>query len=73
VSEALGLQAAALGDDRIGRALDAIAPELDRIVGSAALSRPGYSIFLPSTQPNHHDQPIPGTLACAKDGAGGGV
>jgi hypothetical protein len=34
VSEALGIQAAALGDDRIGRALDAITPELDGIMGS---------------------------------------
>lgn len=34
VDEAFGIEAAALGDDRIARALDAIAPELDRIVGS---------------------------------------
>ncbi|MGH3798492.1 MAG: DUF4277 domain-containing protein [Pseudonocardiaceae bacterium] len=34
VDEALGVEAAALNDDRIGRALDAIAPELDHIVGS---------------------------------------
>jgi transposase len=35
VQETLGIDPAALGDDRIARALDAIAPELDRIVGSA--------------------------------------
>ncbi|MBB5156528.1 IS1634 family transposase [Saccharopolyspora phatthalungensis] len=34
VEEVLGIDPAALNDDRIGRALDAIAPELDRIVGS---------------------------------------
>jgi transposase len=34
VDEAFGIEAAALNDDRIARALDAIAPELDRIVGS---------------------------------------
>jgi transposase len=34
VEEAFGIEAAALNDDRIARALDAIAPELDRIVGS---------------------------------------
>jgi len=34
VEQALGIEAAALNDDRIARALDAIAPELDRIVGS---------------------------------------
>src|SRR6266540_4636203 len=34
VEEVFGIEAAALNDDRIGRALDAIAPELERIVGS---------------------------------------
>ncbi|MDQ3576704.1 MAG: IS1634 family transposase [Actinomycetota bacterium] len=34
VSEVYGIDPAALNDDRIGRALDAIAPELDHIVGS---------------------------------------
>jgi transposase len=34
VEEVFGIEAAALNDDRIARALDAIAPELDRIVGS---------------------------------------
>jgi hypothetical protein len=34
VEEAFGIDPAALNDDRIARALDAIAPELDRIVGS---------------------------------------
>jgi transposase len=34
VNEALGIEASALNDDRIARALDAIASELDRIVGS---------------------------------------
>lgn len=33
VEETLGIDPAALNDDRIARALDAIAPELDRIVG----------------------------------------
>lgn len=37
VDEAFGLEAAALNDDRIARALDAIAPELDRIVGSVGV------------------------------------
>ncbi|MBB5155134.1 IS1634 family transposase [Saccharopolyspora phatthalungensis] len=34
VEEVLGIDPARLNDDRIARALDAIAPELDRIVGS---------------------------------------
>jgi transposase len=34
VAETLGVDPAALNDDRLGRALDAVAPELDRIVGS---------------------------------------
>jgi len=34
VDEVFGIDAGALNDDRIGRALDAIAPQLDRIVGS---------------------------------------
>lgn len=34
VAETFGIDPAALNDDRIARALDAIAPELDRIVGS---------------------------------------
>jgi len=34
VAEVFGIDPAALNDDRIGRALDAIAPELERIVGS---------------------------------------
>lgn len=34
VAEVFGIDPALLNDDRIGRALDAIAPELDRIVGS---------------------------------------
>jgi hypothetical protein len=34
IDEVFGILAGALGDDRIARALDAIAPELDHIVGS---------------------------------------
>lgn len=34
VEEVFGVEASALNDDRIGRALDAIAPQLDAIVGS---------------------------------------
>jgi Domain of unknown function (DUF4277) len=34
VPEVFGIPAAALNDDRIGRALDAIAPKLDQLVGS---------------------------------------
>jgi len=34
LSEVFGMEAGALNDDRIGRALDAVAPELDGIVGS---------------------------------------
>jgi hypothetical protein len=34
VEEVWGIEAAVLNDDRLGRALDAIAPELDRIIGS---------------------------------------
>ena len=38
VPEVLGLAAASLNDDRVGRALDAIAPQLDAIVGSVGAS-----------------------------------
>jgi transposase len=34
VEEVFGVEASSLNDDRIGRALDAIAPELERIIGS---------------------------------------
>jgi Domain of unknown function (DUF4277) len=34
VEEVFGIQPTALNDDRIGRALDAIAPKLDQLVGS---------------------------------------
>jgi hypothetical protein len=34
VTEVFGIDPACLNDDRIGRALDAIAPELDHLVGS---------------------------------------
>jgi hypothetical protein len=37
VEQALGVDPGALNDDRIARALDAIAPELDRIVGSVGV------------------------------------
>jgi transposase len=38
VPEALGLSPRSLNDDRVGRALDAIAPQLDAIVGSVGAS-----------------------------------
>jgi transposase len=38
VGEALGVEADLLNDDRIGRALDAIAPYLDRIAGSVGVA-----------------------------------
>jgi hypothetical protein len=38
VGETLGVEAGLLNDDRIGRALDAIAPHLDRIAGSVGLA-----------------------------------
>ena len=38
VPEVFGIEPGVLNDDRIGRALDAIAPMLDRIVGSIGLS-----------------------------------
>ncbi len=34
VEEVLGIEAAALNDDRIGRALDAMAPQLEQVIGS---------------------------------------
>ena len=34
VEEVFGVEASSLNDDRVGRALDAIAPELDGIIGS---------------------------------------
>lgn len=37
VEETFGIDPAALNDDRIARALDAVAPELDRIVGSVGV------------------------------------
>jgi transposase len=38
VGEALGVEPGLLNDDRIGRALDAVAPYLDRIAGSAGVA-----------------------------------
>jgi hypothetical protein len=38
VGEALGVEACLLNDDRIGRALDAIAPHLDRIAGPVGVA-----------------------------------
>ena len=38
VGEAFGVEPGLLNDDRIGRALDAIAPQLDRIVGSVGVT-----------------------------------
>lgn len=38
VGEALGVEPGLLNDDRIGRALDAIAPHLDQIAGSAGVA-----------------------------------
>jgi hypothetical protein len=38
VGEVFGVRPGQLNDDRVGRALDAIAPQLDRIVGSVGLS-----------------------------------
>ena len=38
VEEVLGLAPEVLNDDRVGRALDAVAPELDGIIGSVGLS-----------------------------------
>ena len=38
VGETLGVEPALLNDDRIGRALDAIAPHLDRITGSVGVA-----------------------------------
>jgi hypothetical protein len=39
VEEVFGIQPPALNDDRIGRALDAIAPKLDQLVGRSARRR----------------------------------
>jgi transposase len=47
VPEVLGIEAETLNDDRVGRALDAIAPKLDAIVGSvgaAAIARFGIDV-----------------------------
>lgn len=41
VGEALGVEPELLNDDRIGRALDAIAPHLDRIAGSVGVAAIG--------------------------------
>jgi transposase len=41
VGETLGVELGLLSDDRIGRALDAIAPHLDQIAGSAAVAAIG--------------------------------
>jgi hypothetical protein len=38
VGEALGVEPGLLSDDRIGRALDAIAPHLDQIAGSVGVA-----------------------------------
>jgi transposase len=41
VGEALGVEPGLLNDDRIGRALDAVAPHLDQIAGSAGVAAIG--------------------------------
>jgi len=41
VGETLGVEPELLNDDRIGRALDAIAPHLDRIAGSVSVTAIG--------------------------------
>jgi len=53
VEEVFGIDAALLNDDRIGRALDAIAPELDHIVGSVGTQ--AISMFGLDTSRLHWD------------------
>jgi transposase len=53
VEEVFGIDPALLNDDRIGRALDAIAPELDHIVGS--MGAQAISVFGVDTSRLHWD------------------
>jgi transposase len=53
VEEVFGIDPALLNDDRIGRALDAIAPELDHIVGSVGAQ--AISVFGLDTSRLHWD------------------
>lgn len=53
VEEVFGINPALLNDDRIGRALDAIAPELDHIVGSVGAQ--AISVFGVDTSRLHWD------------------
>jgi transposase len=53
VEEVFGIDPALLNDDRIGRALDAIAPELDHIVGS--IGAQAISVFGLDTSRLHWD------------------
>jgi transposase len=53
VEEVFGINPALLNDDRIGRALDAIAPELDHIVGSVGAQ--AISVFGLDTSRLHWD------------------
>jgi len=53
VEEVFGIGPALLNDDRIGRALDAIAPELDRIIGSVGAQ--AISVFGLDTSRLHWD------------------
>jgi transposase len=53
VEEVFGIDPALLNDDRIGRALDAIAPELDRIIGSVGVQ--AISVFGLDTSRLHWD------------------
>jgi hypothetical protein len=53
VEEVFGIDPALLNDDRIGRALDAIAPELDHIVGSVGAQ--AISVFGLDTSRIHWD------------------
>jgi transposase len=53
VEEVFGIDAVLLNDDRIGRALDAIAPELDHIVGSVGAQ--AISVFGLDTSRLHWD------------------
>lgn len=53
VEEVFGIDPALVNDDRIGRALDAIAPELDRIIGSVGAQ--AISVFGLDTSRLHGD------------------
>jgi hypothetical protein len=69
VEEAFGIEAALLNDDRLARALDAIAPRLDQVAGSVAAAAIGA--FGIDTSKIHWDMTVRHEAVCDRAGMKG--